>query len=72
MRRSTKEQLKLVKVSNLIEVKGHKMVYVITDMHPETISKIDISDVAKIARKHLGEQLKKWTRRKELYINDVL
>lgn len=58
-------------VKKLNELEGHKEVYVITAMHPTTVSAINLVGVAKEARQHVGNDLKRWIKNKELYIKDV-
>lgn len=59
-------------VKKLNELKGHKHVYVITAMHPTTVSAINLVGVAKEFRQHVGNDLKKWIRNKELYIKNEI
>lgn len=58
----------MVQVKKLADINGHKSVYVITPMHPNVQTEINLVGVAKMARQHVGNQLKKWLKKKVLYI----
>ena len=60
----------MIQVKKLADITGHKSVFVITPMHPDVKSEINLKGVAKSARAHVGNQLKKWLKKKILYINE--
>ena len=57
----------MIKVLQLKDIDVGEKVFVVSPMHPDVISPIDLSKVDKKYQKHIGTQLRRWLKKGVLY-----
>ena len=56
-----------VQITRLKDINIKEKVFVVSPMHPDIVSKIDLSRVDKKVRQHIGNQLRRWMDKGHLY-----